>query len=129
MIWLIPANPAATLSGMDWLPYILIGTGVVVSFAGVMRWMLRDVRADLGGRIDRPERHVDRVDARMDRLETRMDGRMDRLETRLDSLAADLRTVSDRLARIEGAAGGPWPGRTPPPRPLRSQPSRRTISA
>ena len=82
---------------------------MVVSFAGVMRWMLRDVRADLGGRIDRPERHVDRVDARMDRLETRMDGRMDRLETRLDSLAADLRTVSDRLARIEGAAGGPWP--------------------
>ncbi len=109
---------------------------MVVSFAGVMRWMLRDVRADLGGGMDRPEIHIDRAEARMgrretrvDRLETRLDGRMDRLETRIDDLAADLRTVSERLARVEGAVCGPWPGRTPPPRPLRSQPSRRTIPA
>ncbi len=121
---------------MDWLPYILFGTGVVVSFAGVMRWMLRDLRADLGGGMDRPEIHIDRAEARMgrretrvDRLETRLDGRMDRLETRIDDLAADLRTVSERLARVEGAVCGPWPGRTPPTRPLRSQPSRRTIPA
>ena len=74
MIWLIPANPAATLSGMDWLPYILWGTGVVVSSAAVMRWMLRDLRVDLGGRMDR-------LDARVGQMETRLDGRMDRLET------------------------------------------------
>ena len=39
-----------------------------------------------------------------------MDGLMDRLETRIDGLAADLRTVSDRVARVEGAVCGPWPG-------------------
>lgn len=85
---------------MDWLPYILFGTGVVLSFVVVMRWMQRDLRADLGGRIDR--------------LETRMDGRMDRLETRIDALAADLRTASERVVRVEGAVCGPWPG--PPDR-------------
>lgn len=77
---------------MDMLPLI----GVAVALAGAIRWMLRDLRADLGGRIDR--------------LETRMDGHMDRLETRIDALAADLRTVSERVARVEGAVCGPWPG-------------------
>ena len=81
---------------MDLLPLIGTGAGVVVSLAGVMCWLLRDLRADLGGRIDR--------------LEARMDGLMDRLETRIDGLAADLRTVSDRVARVEGAVCGPWPG-------------------
>ena len=100
---------------MDWLPYIGFGTGVVVSLAAVMRWMLRDLRADLGGRIDR--------------LEARLDGRIDQLETRIDDLAADLGRVSDRVARIEGALFGPRPVSTLPPRPLRSQPSRRTIPA
>ena len=149
---------------MDWLPYIGFGTAVVVSLAAVMRWMLRDLRADLGGRIDRlgtrrgqPETRVDRPrtfmgqpETRMDRLETRMgqpatrmdqlearlDRRIDRLEARIDGLAADLRTVSadlgrvsDRVARIEGALFGPRPVSTPPPRPLRSRPSRRTTTA
>ena len=89
---------------MDLLPLIGTGTGVVVSLAGVMRWLQRDLRADLGGRIDR-------LEARVGQLETRLDGRMDRLETRIDGLAADLRTVSDRVARVEGAVCGPWPGR------------------
>ena len=100
---------------MDLLPLIGTGTGVVVSLAGVMRWLQRDLRADLGGRIDRLEA---RLDGRMDRLEARLDGRMDQLEARLDGLAADLRTVSadvhtvsDRVARVEGAVCGPWPGR------------------
>ena len=115
---------------MDWLPYILFGTGVVLSFAGVMRWLQRDLRADLGGGIDRPEIQVDRAEARVGRLETRLDGRMDRLETRLDGLAADLRALSGRLARLEGAVGGPWQGsRTRPVRPLRSPSSRRTPPA
>ena len=115
---------------MDWLPYILWGTGVVVSLAGVMCWLLRDLRADLGGGSDRPEIRIGRAEARMDRRETRMDGLMDRLETRIDGLAADLRTVSDRVARVEGAVCGPWPGpRTRPTPLLRSPPSRRTIPA
>ena len=146
---------------MDWLPYIGFGTGVVVSLAAVMGWMLRDLRADLGGRIDRlgtrrgqPATRVDRLEARldghMDRLETRMghpatrmdqlearlDRRIDRLEARIDGLAADLRTVSadlrrvsNRVARVEGALFGPRLGPTPPPRPLRSQPSRRATTA
>ncbi len=88
---------------MDLLPLIGTGAGVVVSLAGVMRWLLRDLRADLGGRMDR-------LETRMDQLEARLDGRMDRLETRLEDLAADLRTVSERLARVEGAVCGPWPG-------------------
>ena len=82
---------------MDWLPYIGFGTGVVVSLAAVMRWMLRDLRADLGGRIDR--------------LETRLDGRMDDLAADLRTVSADVRTVSDWVARVEGAVCGPWPGR------------------
>ena len=115
---------------MDWLPYILFGTGVVVSFVVVMRWMQRDLRADLGGGIDRPEIQVDRAEDRVGRLETRIDGRVDRLETRLDGLAADLRALSDRLARLEGVVGGPWHGpRTRPVRPLRSPPARRTPPA
>ena len=135
---------------MDWLPYIGFGTGVVVSLAAVMRWMLRDLRADLGGRIDRlgtrrgqpetrvdrprtlmgqPETRMDRLETRVDRLEARLDGRIDQLETRIDDLAADLGRVSDRVARIEGALFGPRPVSTPPPRPLRSRPSRRTIPA
>ena len=85
---------------MDLLPLIGTGAGVVVSLAGVMRWLLRDLRADLGGRMDR-------LETRMDQLEARLDGRMDRLETRLEDLAADLRTVSERLARVEGAVCGP----------------------
>lgn len=113
---------------MDWLPYILCGTGVVVSLTAVMCWM-RDLRADLG-RGDRPEMQVDRAEARVDRLETRIDGRMDRLETRLDDLAAALRALSDRLARLEGVVGGPWHGpRTRPVRPLRSPSPRRTPPA
>lgn len=135
---------------MDWLPYIGFGAGVVVSLAAVMRWMLRDLRADLGGRIDRlgtrwgqpetrvdrprtlmgqPETRMDRLETRVDRLEARLDGRIDQLETRIDDLAADLGRVSDRVARIEGALFGPRLGPTPPPRPLRSQPSRRTTTA
>ena len=135
---------------MDWLPYIGFGTGVVVSLAAVMRWMLRDLRADLGGRIDRlgtrrgqpetrvdrprtlmgqPETRMDRLETRVDRLEARLGGRIDQLETRIDDLAADLGRVSDRVARIEGALFGPRPVSTPPPRPLRSRPSRRTTTA
>ena len=136
---------------MDWLPYILFGTGVVVSFVVVMRWMQRDLRADVGtdmGPGDRPEIQVDRAEARVGRLETRLDGRVDRLETRvgrletridgrvarletrLDGLAADLRALSGRLARLEGAVGSPWHGpRTRPVRPLRSPPARRTPPA
>ena len=111
---------------MDLLPLIGTGAGVLVSFVGVMRWLLRDLRADLGGRIDRLETRLDgrmdrleaRLDGRMDQLEARLDGRMDQLEGRIDGLAADLRTVSadlrtvsDRVARVEGAVCGPWPGR------------------
>ena len=115
---------------MDWLPYILFGTGVVVSFVVVMRWMQRDLRADLGGGYDRPEIQVDRAEDRVGRLETRIDGRVDRLETRLDGLAADLRALSGRLARLEGVVGGPWHGpRTRPVRPLRSPPARPTPHA
>lgn len=135
---------------MDWLPYIGFGTGVVVSLTAVMCWMLRDLRADLGGRIDRlgtrrgqpetrvdrprtlmgqPETRMDRLETRVDRLEARLDGRIDQLETRIDDLAADLGRVSDQVARIEGALFGPRPVSTPPPRPLRSRPSRRTTTA
>ncbi len=121
---------------MDWLPYIGFGTGVVVSLAAVMSWMLRDLRADLGGRIDRLGTRRGQPETRMDQLEARLDRRMDRLEARIDGLAADLRTVSadlgrvsDRVARIEGALFGPRPVSTLPPRPLRSRPSRRTIPA
>ncbi len=44
----------------------------------------------------------------------RLDARMDRLETRIGGLQADLGAVSERLARLEGAAG-PWPARPPDP--------------
>ena len=57
---------------MDWLPYIGFGTGVVVSLATVMRWMLRDLRADLGGRIDRLGTRRGQPKTRVDRLRTLM---------------------------------------------------------
>ena len=85
---------------MDLLPLIGTGAGVVLSLAGVMRWLLRDLRADLSGRMDR-------LDKRMDRLETRVDD----LAADVRTVSADVRTVSERLARVEGAVCGPWPGR------------------
>ncbi len=45
----------------------------------------------------------------------RLDARMDRLDARIDGLQADLGAVSERLARLEGAAFGPWPARPPDP--------------
>ncbi len=45
----------------------------------------------------------------------RLDARMARLETRIGGLQADLGAVSERLARLEGAAFGPWPARPPDP--------------
>lgn len=110
---------------MDWLPYIGFGTGVVVSLAAVMSWMLRDLRADLGGRIDRLGTRRGQPATRVDRLEARIDG----LAADLRTVSADLRRVSNRVARVEGALFGPRLGPTPPPRPLRSQPSRRATSA
>ncbi len=52
-----------------------------------------------------------RLDARMDRLDARIDG----VDARIDGLRADLGAVSERLARLEGAAFGPWPARPPDP--------------
>ena len=37
-----------------------------------------------------------------------------RLETRLDRMETRLDAVSERLARLEGAAFGPWPARPEP---------------
>ena len=81
---------------MELLAAIGTGIGVVLSVAVLMHWMLRDLRADLGGRMDQLATRMDQLATRMDRLATRMD----RLATRMD-----------RLARVEGAVCGPWPGR------------------
>ncbi len=51
-----------------------------------------------------------RLDARMDRLDARIDG----VDARIDGLRA-VGAVSERLARLEGAAFGPWPARPPDP--------------
>ena len=47
----------------------------------------------------------------------RLDGRIDGVDGRLDELTGEMRAVSERLARLEGAAFGPWPGRRPDPDP------------
>lgn len=88
---------------MDLLALIGTGAGVVLSIAVLMHWMLRDLRADLGGRMDRLATRMDQLATRMDQLGTRMA----QLGTRMDRLA----TRMDRLARVEGAVCGPWPGR------------------
>ena len=123
---------------MDWLPYIGFGTGVVVSLAAVMRWMLRDLRADLGGRIDRlgtrrgqPETRVDRPPASMGTwtgwrpawtgwrpawtgLEGRLDRRIDRLEARIDGLGrpapCPLTSAGCRIGWRESKAPSSAPG-------------------
>ena len=108
--WLTPARRAPTLAAMELLAAIGTGAGVVFSIAVLMHWMLRDLRADLGGRMDQLATRMDQLATRMDQLATRMDQlatRMDRLATRMDRLA----TRMERLARVEGAVCGPWPGR------------------
>ena len=59
----------------------------------------------------------DRLEARIDGQGNRLDGRIDSLGERLDEVAVEVRGVSERLARLEGAAFGPWPGRRPDPDP------------
>ena len=43
----------------------------------------------------------------------RLDARMDQLEARIDGLQPEVGALSQRLARLEGAALGPWPARPP----------------
>ena len=51
------------------------------------------------------------------RLDARIDSQGEQLGGRIDELTGEVRAVSERLARLEGAAFGPWPGRRPDPDP------------
>ena len=79
-----------------------------------LRGQLRSTEQRLDARIDDQGA---RLEARIDGQGNRLDGRIDSLGERLDEVAVEVRGVSERLARLEGAAFGPWPGRRPDPDP------------
>ena len=58
-----------------------------------------------------------RIDSQGERLGARIDSQGEQLGARIDELTGEMRAVSERLARLEGAAFGPWPGRPDPDPP------------
>ena len=78
--------------------------GTVVVLAGLLSAQIAgvnarvdDLRADLGGRMDRIEARMDRIETRMDRIETRLDG----FDERLRAVEVAFGKVDQRLLTIE----------------------------
>ena len=78
--------------------------GTVVLLAGLLSAQIAgvnarvdDLRADLGGRMDRIEARMDRIETRMDRIETRLDG----FDERLRAVEVAFGKVAQRLLTIE----------------------------
>ena len=78
--------------------------GTVVLLAGLLSAQIAgvnarvdDLRADLGGRMDRIEARMDRIETRMDRIETRLDG----FDERLRAVEVAFGKVDPRLLTIE----------------------------
>ena len=70
--------------------------GVGMALAGLQWRMYASLNANLNGRMNRIEAH------------------MDRIETRLDRIEADLTSVKERLSRIEGWIAGRFREETAP---------------
>ena len=102
---------------LNWIsPAVIIA--VLLFVWRELRGELRSTAQRLDARIDsQGEQLGGRIDSQGDRLGARIDRQGEQLGERMDELAGEVRAVSERLARLEGAAFGPWPGRRPDPDP------------
>ena len=80
-------------------PTFLAVLGVGVGLATIIVAGQRSLRADFNARMDR-------LDSRMDRLESRLTARMDRIDEAI-------RSLSDRVSRLEGGFAVFGPPRLP----------------
>jgi hypothetical protein len=89
---------------MEVLPTAI--NAVVVAAVGLILWLGKGRIDKLEARIDRLEQ---RLDGRIDRFEGRIDGRIDRLEERMDARFDSVRSDLTRIALAVGVrpeAGG-----------------------
>lgn len=86
-----PEPPGGMLKRRDWtlLVSLMVAQTTLILGIGAFGFYRLDER-------------IDRIEARMDRMEARLDERMDRIEARMDRMETRLDDLDRRVARIEG---------------------------
>ena len=77
-----------------------------IGLAALMVTLVAWLRIDMGGRMDRLDERMDRIEAKQSELRERMDGPDAELRAEMHAVRADLSHINERMARTEGTVAG-----------------------
>ena len=77
-----------------------------IGLAALMVTLVAWLRIDMGGRMDRLDERMDRIEATQSELRERMDGPDAELRAEMHAVRADLARINERMARTEGTVAG-----------------------